>query len=193
MESRKQKCPICGHYTLSGLGSICEVCFWEDGYLTESEDIQKARESYKKVKACDDYSLEYVREPRGIELPGLYESDNIEAQNDPQYLYTKQCYEKDSVLFYAAEHILLSDLSDEEKKWDNTYKDISKEETFKIFNALAYKDDYIGLRAAFNLALCYATGCGCKKDLLEAQAVLDEIMSYFDVNSSKGKLTLWLD
>lgn len=190
---KKQKCPICGHYTLNGLGSICEVCFWEDGYLEKPEDIQKARESYKKAKACDEYSLDYVRNPRGIELPGLYESDNIEALNNPQYLYTKQCYEDDVMLFDAAEHTLLHDLTDEEKKLDNTYKDMSKEEVFKIFNALAYKDDYIGLRSAFNLALCYASGCGCKKDLTKAQAVLDEIMNYFDVRSSKGILNMWLD
>ena len=188
MKPRKEKCPICGNYTLSGLGSICPVCFWEDGRLKKTEELKKAKETYKKIKASDESYLQYVREPRGIELPGLYEPDNFEAQNNQQYLFTKSCYENnvDIDIYNAANHMLLSSLFEGKNKEDNEHKEVSNFAAFSFFNALAYKDDYIGLKSAFNLALCYASGCGCKKDLLEAQAVLDEIMSYFDVNYSKG-------
>lgn len=176
MNIKKNKCPICGHYSVKDFGDICPVCFAEFGFddTLDDEWIEKQRNNYKKNGMCIDADHELIRSPRGIELPGLYELNNIEAQNNPQYLFTKQCYENEINLFNKANHKLIN-LTDE---------DISEEEAFKIFNALAYKDNDIGLKSAFNLALCYASGHGCKKDLMEAQAVLDEIINYYEIKSS---------
>ena len=195
MKPRKGKCPICGNYSSEGLGDICPICFCEPGYTPGlgDEGFEEEIESYKKTGMTAGTDPEWVRPPRGIELPGFYEPYNKEAQNDPKFIYTKQCIENEDELFYAADHIVIDDLSELEKKCDNSYKEMSKEEAFKILNALAYKGDTIGLRAAFDLALCYATGCGCKKDLLEAESVLEEIIDYYDITSPDDKFELWKD
>ena len=190
MNNKMNKCPICGYYTVKDMGDICPVCFAELGYddIIGNKWMKKLKNNYEKNGVCNDCGSDSVRQPRGIELPGFYEPDNIEAQNDPRYLYTKQCYENDEELFHSAAYTLYDYLTNEEMKDDNTHNGISKDEVFNILNALAYKDDYIGLVSAFNLALCYAAGYGCKKDYGETESTLYDIMKYFEVRSSNEVL-----
>lgn len=78
----KFKCPCCGCYTLESRGNyeICEVCFWEDDRVQESDpklagganrvSLNEARENFKKFGACEKSMVLKVRKPTEIEKTG---------------------------------------------------------------------------------------------------------------------------
>ena len=190
-KSRKTKCPICGNYSLLGPGDICRICFYGNIYNDNEEGLQKAKESYKQHGVCDRDFLDSTRPPRGIELPGLYEEDCKEARQSFDYQFTKSCLEDKENLYSQAEDALFKKYFGDDLIYDNTYKEISEKEAFNIFNALAYDESMEGLRSAFNLALCYATGFGCKKDIVDAQCVLDELTNYYDIKTNDKLLSFY--
>jgi hypothetical protein len=77
-----QRCPCCGCRTLSERGcfEICPVCFWEDDGQddTDADDVRggpnrglslsDARANYRRIRACDQQSVNHVRQPKPEEL-----------------------------------------------------------------------------------------------------------------------------
>ena len=187
MKNKKFKCPICGNYTIENvLGDICPVCFAEYGFdNSDSETTEKNIEKYKKTGHISG-DVNWIRQPIGIELAGFYEPKNNEAQNDIQYIFAKKCLEDKEKQYELAEEAFY-DLGSDVVKWSENYKGVSKEEAFKIFNALAYDGSECGLNSTFALALCYATGCGCKADLSKAEEILKDISRYYEIYS-EGKI-----
>lgn len=185
----KCKCNICGNYTIDvpGVGEICRVCFAENGFDDDNEIKDKRLNSYKDIGYVGG-DPSWVRQPIGIELAGFYELENVDAQNDSQYIYTKKCLENKEKQYELAEESFY-DENYSAVRWSKNYKGISKEESFKIFNALAYDDSIYGLYSAFNLALCYATGCGCKADISKSNEILKDISKYYDIYSNNKKIT----
>lgn len=173
----KERCPICGNYTVMDIGDICPVCFWEMGLLDGKDDKIKAISNYKKFGVSNISCDEFIRKPRGIELQGFYEPFDVEAIEDPQYIYTRNCLNNKEDLFLKAKNVLF-----------NHSSEISEKEAFDIFNALAYSDGCIGYDSTINLALCYTQGIGCKKDVAEAQDVLLNILNYYEVKSNEDIL-----
>ena len=179
--AKKQKCPICGNYTFhenEGLGDICPVCFCELGYddTNKSEDIERKKANYKRVGACEDDLVVFVRKPYGIELPGFNESDNIEATNDAKYIEYKKYLENAEINYEKAEE-RLSDYCGSSVHTPIFLDD----EAFNIFNALAFSEGIIGFKSAYSLAICYASGCGCKKNLDTAHYLLDDILKRYEI------------
>ncbi|WP_093198421.1 CPCC family cysteine-rich protein [Variovorax sp. YR750] len=82
-EKSAQSCPCCSCFTLLERGAyeICPVCFWEDdgqdeldvfvarGGPNRSLSLAQARANYRSVGACDERSVQYVRQPYSFELP----------------------------------------------------------------------------------------------------------------------------
>lgn len=179
----REKCPICGNYTFYedegfGIGDICPVCFCELGYddTNESEDIEKEKENYKRVGACREDLVNYVRRPYGVELPGFNEPDNAEATSDPKYLEYKKYLENPKLNYEKAEE-RLSDYCGS----TNHTPIFLDDEAFEIFNAFAFQEGLIGFKAAYSLAICYATGCGCKKNIDTAHYLLDDILKRYKI------------
>ncbi len=76
-EGVKYRCPCCGYKTLDERGGydICPVCFWEDDGQDEEDaetnrplgpnhlSLVQAREMYRRIGACEERLLLYVRPP----------------------------------------------------------------------------------------------------------------------------------
>ena len=76
-EGVKYPCPCCGYRTLDERGGfdICPVCFWEDDGQDDADvstyrsfgpnhvSLAQARENYKRIGACEERCLQYVRPP----------------------------------------------------------------------------------------------------------------------------------
>jgi len=76
------RCPCCGYKTLSHRGAfeICDVCFWEDDGQDDYDadtvrggpngglSLTQARANYRRLKACDEQSMDSVRGPRPDEV-----------------------------------------------------------------------------------------------------------------------------
>ena len=81
-DGSKYRCPCCGYRTLTERGGydICPVCFWEDDGQDDHDaaevrggpnyelSLLKARENFKKIKACDAKSNASVRPPKVEEM-----------------------------------------------------------------------------------------------------------------------------
>jgi len=77
-----QQCPCCGHRTLRERAAfeICPVCFWEDdgqddpdadvvrGGPNRDLSLSRARENYRRIGACCEQDLPFVRSPLPEEL-----------------------------------------------------------------------------------------------------------------------------
>ena len=178
----RKKCPICGNYTFyedEGQGDICPVCFCElgfDAWPNDDGSMEEQRQTYKKVGAVEEGLAELVRKPYGIELPGFNESDNMEATSDPKYLKYKKYLENLEANYEKAEE-RLSDYCGSTIHTPIFLDD----EAFEIFNALAFQEGLIGFKAAYSLAICYATGCGCKKNIDTAHYLLDDILKRYEI------------
>jgi hypothetical protein len=73
----KYQCPCCGYKTLDERGGydICPVCFWEDDGQDEAYaalnhpfspnhmSLAQARENYRRIGACEERLLQFVRPP----------------------------------------------------------------------------------------------------------------------------------
>ena len=178
---KKSKCPICGNYTFyknEGLGDICPVCFCELGYddANNPKDIERKKENYKKIGACEEDLVDFVRRPYGVELPCFNEFDNIEAINDSKYVKYKNYLENPEANYEKAEE-RLSDYCGS----SNHTPIFLDNEAFEIFNALAFQEGIIGFKAAYSLAICYASGCGCEKNLDTAYCLLDDILKRYEI------------
>jgi hypothetical protein len=78
------RCPCCYCKTLSERGgfAICEVCFWEDDGQDDYDadvvrggpngvlSLTEARDNYRRIGACDERSVNFVRPARPDERPG---------------------------------------------------------------------------------------------------------------------------
>ena len=148
------------------------------GYIdtNKQKNIEKEIESYKRVGACEPNVIDFVRRPYGVELPGFNEPDNAEATCDPKYLDYKKYLENPEVNYEKAEE-RLSDYCGSSIHTPIFLDD----ETFEIFNALAFQEGLIGFKAAYSLAICYATGCGCKENIDTAHYLLDDILKRYEV------------
>ena len=80
----KYPCPCCGYLTLpvpkeEVIAYICPVCYWENDVFCFSDDeasdenhgidLITARENYKRIGACRESMLSYVRNPLTEEMP----------------------------------------------------------------------------------------------------------------------------
>ena len=132
--------------------------------------------NYKRVGACKDDLVVFVRKPYGIELPGFNESDNIEATSDAKYIEYKKYLENAEINYEKAEERLLDYCG------SSVHTPIFlDDEAFNIFNALAFSEGIIGFKSAYSLAICYASGCGCKKNLDIAHYLLDDILKRYEI------------
>ncbi|MDX8363466.1 MULTISPECIES: CPCC family cysteine-rich protein [Bacillaceae] len=73
----KYTCPCCGYITLDeeppGTYEICNICFWEDDLVQFNDpdyegganipSLRQAQRNYLKFGACDELSINSVREP----------------------------------------------------------------------------------------------------------------------------------
>ena len=86
MMMKKEKCPVCGNYTLEErhINEICPVCVWEDDLFVRNEDdfspangmtLAEARGSWKEIRSCHGMMKQYCRGPYPSELPWIYEHD----------------------------------------------------------------------------------------------------------------------
>lgn len=181
---KKNKCPICGNYTFyedEGLGDICPVCFCEIGYddepeLCQTSSIEIKQQNYKRVGACEEDLVDFVRKPYGIELPGFNEPDNTEATSAPKYLEYKKYLENAEASYEKASE-RLSDYCGS----SNHTPIFLDNEAFEIFNALAFSEGVIGFKATYSLAICYAVGCGCKQNMDTSNELLDDILKRYEV------------
>lgn len=76
-EGVKYRCPCCGYKTLDERGGfdICSVCFWEDDGQDDADaglrhpfspnhvSLAQARENYRRIGACEERCLKFVRPP----------------------------------------------------------------------------------------------------------------------------------
>lgn len=76
-KSGKFRCPCCLHFTLTEVASydICPVCFWEDdgtdsihAFTPNGISLDDGRDNYKRIGACKDHDLQYVRKPLPEEM-----------------------------------------------------------------------------------------------------------------------------
>lgn len=75
MKEKKYACQCCGYLTLDmeppGTFSICPICFWQDDYLGDPDEIsgangvsfREAQENYKELGASKKRSLHHVSKP----------------------------------------------------------------------------------------------------------------------------------
>lgn len=93
----KYQCPCCNYNTYiappgEDAGYICPVCFWENDGRADSEEeasecnhgmtLKEARENFRRMGACEEAMLPYVRAPkpeemgdRKMELWDIYDSN----------------------------------------------------------------------------------------------------------------------
>ena len=77
---RAHPCACCGCRTVSFLGDICPVCFWEED-LVEGPDspssanhgltLTQAQKNYRDFGACEKEMLRHVRAPKPEERSGI--------------------------------------------------------------------------------------------------------------------------
>lgn len=78
----KFACHCCGNLTMdtdpTDTFNICPVCFWEHEYTDGMPfgvsgpngcSLNEARENYKRIGACTEKDMEFVRKPLPEEIP----------------------------------------------------------------------------------------------------------------------------
>lgn len=175
---KKYQCPICGNYTLDAKNEcdICDVCFWEDDGSEEYPDedfgpnhisFNDAKKSWNEKGCIKESVRKFTRRPLGIELP----KDSKEYEDIKKYIDDAE----DSYLL--AVQPLIFETSYRSNNEPEHLE--AKHKAFEIFNALAFLDEKVGQKAAANLALCYASGYGCRKNLSRAHFILEEIENIY--------------
>lgn len=174
----KYQCPVCKNYTLSMKNEydICTVCGWEDDGYEKYPDEESGPNhiSFNEAKRLWDSNIGFnndcifIRKPLGIEMPkGSKEYLDIKKYiDDPENSYK----EANKALDYEISH----------GTFDNIDYLEAKNKAFTIFNALAFLDSEIGRQSAIRLALCYANGYGCKRNLYVASRLAIEVEELYN-------------
>jgi hypothetical protein len=102
------RCPCCFCKTLDERGgfSICPVCFWEDDGQDDYDaevvrggpngrlSLTEARANYRRFSACDERSLEHVRQALPSERPdaspGAVAHPGTAAARDAMFIVTRR-------------------------------------------------------------------------------------------------------
>lgn len=174
----KYQCPVCKNYTLDYYKEydICQVCGWEDDGSEKFPDdesgpnhitFNEAKRILKSGNSCLK-DLDFIRKPLGIEIP----------KGSKEYLEIQE-YFNNPINSYN-EAIKLLNYDDAHKTiGDSDFLD-AQNKAFTIFNTLAFTDSEIGKKSAIRLALCYANGYGCERNLYVASSLVSEVEELYN-------------